>query len=105
MKEVNESNTNDWEERFDAEFMCHVPEHIYQSDHQFSHEVQGRLPQAFKEFLNREIALAEARGEARGAEKVVEEIPDEQKVLNSDKVILNYGFKKHLRSKFLTNSK
>jgi hypothetical protein len=97
---MSEFNTNDWEVRHCSYCAGKM-------------ECEGVLVPN----IDDKIALAEARGEARGMEKVIEEIPERNEfgqAMFIDYIDPRYGrqivksmldIKRELKSKFLTNSK
>jgi hypothetical protein len=55
-----------WEERFDAEFLCHEPGHEVMSDHQFAHDKRGVLVPELKKFIRTVVDETRRRYEAYG---------------------------------------
>lgn len=44
------------EQRFNKAFICDIPEHFNMSDHQFRHDIQGKLPKTILDFVKSELA-------------------------------------------------
>lgn len=44
------------EQRFNKAFICDISEHFNMSDHQFRHDIQGKLPKTILDFVKSELA-------------------------------------------------
>lgn len=73
---MNQPNTNDWEERFydfaSDSLVCFISDGEGGENNLYLNNAE--CLEELKDFIRKELALAEARGEARGAERVIEKL-------------------------------